>query len=462
MDHGNVQHENNQIVQGVIWRQLLIFFFPIFFGTIFQQLYNTVDAIIVGRVLGKAALAAVGGVTTYLVNIFLNFFIGLCAGATVVIAQYYGAENEEKTSQSIHTAMLLSIVAGALMSLCGLRLAPIALALMKTPPEIMVHASVYLRIYYSGFIFSFVYNMGSSVMRAMGDSRRPFYMLVTATLINIAFDILFVVKMGMGVDGAAYATVLSQAVSSAGVCIFLIRQKGPYRLTLRGFRGFHWPILRNIIRIGVPTGLQSITYAASNLFVQTTINSFGVDLAAAWSTYAKIDRIYWLGQNALNLSVCTFSGQNFGARKYDRVYKSIITTTYISLFFSFTLGFAIVHWSELLYSIFTNDPDVITKAVKIAWMLAPWYFLYVPIDSLAGGIRGTGDILIPTTMTLLGVCGTRLLWVFCVVPFSHTETTVFLSYPISWGITSVFFLIYAWKGNWMRRSIDRAGHQAQD
>ncbi len=454
-----MNRENRQIIEGVIWKQLLLFFLPILLGTFFQQLYNTVDAIIVGRVLGKEALAAVGGVTSYLVNVLLNFFVGVCSGATVVIAQYFGAEDSERTAQAVHSAMLLSIAAGAVMSLCGAAVAPSALSFMNTPPEVMPHAVRYLKVYYSGLVFSFVYNMGTSVLRAMGDSRRPFYMLVAATMTNIVFDLLFVVKLGFGVAGAAYATVLSQLVSAAGVCIFLARERGAFRLTLGGLRSFHWRILHNILRIGIPTGLQSITYTVSNLVIQTTLNSFGVDVMAAWSTFGKMDQSYWLIQNALSVSVCTFSGQNFGARKYDRVYKSIITTACLSMSFALFFAYAFIHWGPQLYSIFTNDQNVIATGMRITTILAPWYFTYVPIDALAGGIRGTGDSVVPTAMTILGVCGTRLLWVWCVVPFNRTVETVFAGYPLSWGLTAVFFLIYAWKGEWMRRSIIRAGHR---
>ena len=451
--------ENRQIIEGVIWKELLIFFFPILLGTFFQQLYNTVDAIIVGRALGKAALAAVGGATGYLVNFLVNFFVGLTSGATVVIAQYFGSGDPERTSQAVHTSMFLSIAAGVVLSAVGIAAAPWALRLLNSPPEVLPLASDYLKIFYGGMIFMFVYNMGSSVLRAKGDSKRPFYMLVLATVVNIFGDLLLVVKLKMGVAGAAYATVFSQLVSAAGVCCFLAREEGPFRLTLSGLWRRNRPIMDNIIRIGLPTGLQSDMFSLSNLVIQTTINGFGVNLAAAWATYGKIDHLYWMILSALGVAVSTFSGQNFGARKYSRVYKSIHVTAWLALGFSVFFGFAYVYWGPLLYRIFTDDEYVISLGMKIMWLMAPWYFTYVPVDALAGGMRGTGDSVMPTAITALGVCVFRVCWIWFVVPFRRTLTVVFLSYPVSWILTSTLFLIYDRWGKWMERSVVRAGHR---
>jgi putative MATE family efflux protein len=453
--------ENRQIIEGVIWKELLIFFFPILLGTFFQQLYNTVDAIIVGRALGKAALAAVGGATGYLVNFLVNFFVGLSSGATVVIAQYFGAGDPESTEQAVHTSMFLSLAAGVVMSLLGIVAAPWALRVLNSPPEVLPLASDYLQIFYGGMIFMFIYNMGASVLRARGDSKRPFYLLVLCTVVNIFGDLLFVVRLKMGVAGAAYATVISQMVSAAGVCLFLMREKGPFRLSFKRLWKWNRPIMGNIIRIGLPTGLQSDMFSLSNLVIQTTINGFGVNLAAAWATYGKIDHLYWMILSALGVAVSTFSGQNFGARKYSRVYKSIHVTAWLALGFSLFFGFVYVYWGRLLYSIFTNDEYVISLGMKIMWLMPPWYFTYVPVDALAGGMRGTGDSVMPTVITALGVCVFRVCWIWFVVPFRHTTTVVFLSYPVSWILTSVLFLIYNRWGHWMERSVIRAGHRSK-
>lgn len=451
--------ENRQIIEGVIWKQLLIFFFPILLGTFFQQLYNTVDAIIVGRFLGKEALAAVGGPSGYLVNLLLGFFIGLCSGATVVIAQFFGAGDAEHASRAVHTSMALSIAAGAAMSLVGAFLAEPALTAMDTPPEVLPHAVSYLRIYFGGILFMFVYNMGAAVLRAKGDSKRPFYLLVLATIVNIAGDIVFVVHWGWGVAGAAYATVLSQLASAAGVWIFLAREAGAFRLRLRGLLRPDRVILGSVVRIGLPSGLQSTMYSLSNIVIQSTVNGFGVDTVAAWTVCGKVDRMYWLIINALGVAVSTFSGQNFGARKYDRVLRSIGVSAALGTALSLFFGAVFVTWGAPLYGIFTDDPAVISIGMEIIWLIAPWYFAYVPVGTLASGMRGTGDAIVPTAMTALGICGFRLLWIWFVVPFSHSVRTVFIGYPVSWALTSVFFLLYHRKGNWMQRSILRAGHK---
>ena len=218
-------------------------------------------------------------------------------------------------------------------------------------------------------------------------------------------------------------------------------------------------ILGSVVRIGLPSGLQSTMYSLSNIVIQSTVNGFGVDTVAAWTVCGKVDRMYWLIINALGVAVSTFSGQNFGARKYDRVLRSIGVSAALGTALSLFFGAVFVTWGAPLYGIFTDDPAVISIGMEIIWLIAPWYFAYVPVGTLASGMRGTGDAIVPTAMTALGICGFRLLWIWFVVPFSHSVRTVFIGYPVSWALTSAFFLLYHWKGNWMRRSILRAGHK---
>ncbi len=448
--------ENRQIIEGVIWKQLLIFFFPIMLGAFFQQLYNTVDAVIVGRCVGKEALAAVGGPSGYLVNLLVGFFIGLCSGATVAVAQLFGAGDRERTSRAVHTAMMLSLTAGTLMSVCGVLTAETALKLMDTPPEVLPHAVGYLKIYFGGVLFMFVYNMGTAVLRAKGDSRRPFYMLVLATAVNIAGDVLFVAVMKKGVAGAAWATVASQLVSAAGVWILLAREDSVFKLRVSRLFRLDGTILSAMVRVGLPSGLQSTMYTLSNMVIQSTINGFGVDTVAAWTVCNKVERTYWLTLNALGIALSTFSGQNFGARRYDRVVRSIHVSAALAGALSVLCGAVFMTWCRPLYRIFTDDPAVISLGLKIVRYVAPWYLLYVPVAILASGMRGTGDTAVPTVMTALGICGFRLLWIGFVVPLRRDVFTVFVSYPVSWALTSAFFLLYCWKGRWLQRSIFRA------
>ena len=448
------------MIEGVIWKEILRFFFPIMLGTVFQQLYNTVDAIVVGRFAGKVALAAVGGPTSYLVNLLVNFFVGITSGASVVIAQFYGMEDADRTESAVHTAMALSVYAGAAFSVVGVLIAAPALRAMNTPAEVLPHAASYLRIFYGGLLFSFVYNMGSSVLRARGDSKRPFYMLVAATLTNIAADVVLVIWCGMGVAGAAWATILSQAVSAAGVVWFLLHEEGEFRLDLRRLWKFDWLILQNIVRIGVPSGIQSALFSVSNIVIQSAINGFGVDTVAAFATYGKIDHLFWMVLTALGVSVSTVVGQNFGARRYDRVMRAVYITMGYAFVAAIVFGFGQALFVEPLYRIFTDDSEVIRIGSQVTWLMSPWFFVYVPIVALAGGMRGTGDAIVPTAATAAGICGLRLTWVWFVLPFFRTFRTLAIGYPVSWGLTSVFFLIYHWKGNWLKRSIIRAGHTA--
>ena len=448
------------MIEGVIWKEILRFFFPIMLGTVFQQLYNTVDAIVVGRFAGKVALAAVGGPTSYLVNLLVNFFVGITSGATVVIAQFYGMEDADRTESAVHTAMALSVYAGAAFSVVGVLIAAPALRAMNTPAEVLPHAASYLRIFYGGLLFSFVYNMGSSVLRARGDSKRPFYMLVAATLTNIAADVVLVIWCGLGVAGAAWATILSQAVSAAGVVWFLMHEEGEFRLDLRRLWKFDWLILQNIVRIGVPSGIQSALFSVSNIVIQSAINGFGVDTVAAFATYGKIDHLFWMVLTALGVSVSTVVGQNFGARRYDRVMHAVYITMGYAFVAAIVFGFGQALFVEPLYRIFTDDAEVIRIGSQVTWLMSPWFFVYVPIVALAGGMRGTGDAIVPTAATAAGICGLRLTWVWFVLPFFRTFRTLAIGYPVSWGLTSVFFLIYHWKGNWLKRSIIRAGHTA--
>lgn len=308
----------NQITEGSITKQLLLFFFPILLGTFFQQLYNTVDAVIVGQFVGKEALAAVGGTTGIIINLLVGFFVGLSSGATVIISQYYGAARPKETHDSVHTAIGLGIVGGFGFMVIGLILSPILLKAMGTPDDIMDYALSYIRIYFGGMIANVLYNIGSGILRAIGDSKRPLYFLIIGTLLNVVLDLFFVVVLDLEVIGVGIATVLSQVISAILVIITLMRSQQMYQLTLRDIR-LDGKLLLNIIQIGLPAGLQSVMYSLSNLFIQSSINSFGTDTIAAWSAYGKIDGLFWMIMGAFGVSITTFAGQNFGAQKYSRI-----------------------------------------------------------------------------------------------------------------------------------------------
>ncbi|MGN0990479.1 MAG: MATE family efflux transporter, partial [Candidatus Ventricola sp.] len=283
----------NGITEGVIWKQLLLFFFPIVLGTFFQQLYNTADAIIVGKAVGKEALAAVGGSTGTLINLLVGFFVGLASGASVIIAQLFGARRAQDVSRAVHTTMAMALSSGALLTVVGLLFSSTVLEWMGTPQEVMTYALPYLSIYFLGMIPQLVYNIGSGVLRAVGDSRRPMLFLICAALTNIVLDVILVLGLELGVRGAAIATVLSQVVSAVLILVSLCHAQPVYRLSFGKIR-FHGDMLRRIVRIGLPAGLQSVMYSLSNLIIQASVNGFGTDVMAAWTAYGKIDGLYWM------------------------------------------------------------------------------------------------------------------------------------------------------------------------
>ena len=318
----NVQSKENQIISGVIWKQLLIFFFPIVLGTFFQQIYNTADAVVVGRFVGTEALAAVGGSTSQIINLIVGFFVGLSSGATVVISQYYGAREKQGLQNALHTAFAFSVVGSVVISVIGIWLSPMMLRWMNTTEEVIAPSTTYLRIYFAGIIFVFIYNVGSSILRAVGDSRRPLYYLIVCCFINILLDVVLVVFFHMGVAGAAIATVFAQGVSAVLVVLALCRSKDIFRLELKQVR-FHRDALELLLKIGLPAGLQSVMYSASNIIIQTSLNSFGTNTMAAWTAYGKIDSFFWMVISAFGISITTFVGQNYGARKFGRMRKSV-------------------------------------------------------------------------------------------------------------------------------------------
>lgn len=431
----------NQITEGVIWKQLLLFFFPILLGTFFQQLYNTIDTVIVGQFVGKAALASVGGSSAQIVALIVGFFTGLSSGASVLIAQYFGARNEHAASDGLHNAYAISIMGGILLGIIGSFATPSMLRLMNTPDEIMQDSVIYLRIYFAGIIFVFLYNMGSSILRAVGDSKHPLYYLVACCLLNIILDVLFVVAFHMGVLGVAVATLISQAFSALLVTRKLLRSDGMLKLSFSRIR-FHGSVLKNQLKLGLPTGFEAILFAITNIAIQSAVNTFGTDTSAAWSAYGKLDAIFWMVSGAIGISITTFVGQNYGARKYDRVHKSVRICLGIDSIISVILIVFLMLFRVPLFRLFTQDPSVIRIGSDMLALITPCYIFFVFIEVLAGALRGMGDVMIPTLITLLGVCVLRLIWIAVVLQISPTVNAIIYSYPVTWIATAVLFIIY--------------------
>lgn len=431
----------NNITEGVIWKQLLVFFFPIVLGTFFQQLYNTADTIVVGQFVGKDALAAVGGSASQIVNLIVGFIVGLSSGAGVIIAQHYGAKNRGGINRTLHTAFAIAIIASIIISIIGFISVPYILKLMKTQQSIMNISILYLRIYFSSIIFVFIYNMGSSILRAVGDSKRPMYYLIVCCIINIVLDVVFVVFFKMGVMGVAVATFIAQAVSAVLVTLTLIRSKDIYRLKIKKIK-LDTVSLYSILFIGIPSGFQTTMYNIANMFIQSSLNQLGTDTVAAWTVLGKLDAFNWMIISAFGIAVTTFIGQNYGALEFNRVRKSTkiclamtaITTLMLSLIFVLTAKF--------VFGLFAKDANVIAIGFKMLLMLAPAYVIYVPIEILSGALRGIGNVIIPMILTCMGVCVLRIVWLLTIVPQNNNVETIILSFPISWTITAILFIIY--------------------
>ena len=434
-------NKRNQITEGVIWKQLLLFFFPIVFGTFFQQIYNTADTIVVGRFVGKEALAAVGGSVNQIVNLIVEVFVGLTSGAAVIVSQFYGAKDKKNLDKTIHTAYALSLAAGAVIGIIGYLGSDWILTAMNTPLELMDESRVYLHIYFFGTVFNLVYNMGASILRAMGDSRRPLYVLITACTLNIILDILLVVIGGMGVEGVAIATIFCQGISAVIVTAMLITGRQEFSFSLNKLR-FYGNSLCSVLRIGVPAGIEAAMYCVANIVIQVFVNRLGTDHVAAWGTFGKIDAVFWMVVNAFSISITTFVGQNYGAGKTKRMRKSVLVCLGMSYVAAVVLSAVLVIFADPLYRLFTTDNGVVEIGVYMMRFLMPSYFLYVAIGILSGALRGAGKVLVPVLLTCGGVCILRIVWMLAVLPVFPGIETIMLSYPVSWGITAVLFIIY--------------------
>ncbi len=431
----------NQITEGVIWKQLLLFFFPILFGTFFQQLYNAADAMIVGRFVGKEALSAVGGSSGMITGMIIGFFVGLSSGAAVVISQFYGAGKADQVELAVHTSMMFSVLAGIATTAAGVLLTPWMLHAMRTPDEVMELSVLYLRVYFMGMAANLVYNTGASIMRAAGDSKRPLYILIVSCLINIVLDIVLVVILKLGVFGAALATVLSQLLSAVLVCWYLRKTEDMHRLQWNKVK-IHPQMLRSIICLGFPAGLQSVMYGLSNVILQMGINDLGTNSVAAWAAYGKIDSLFWMMVSSFGIAATTFAGQNFGAGQLKRVRQGVRTCLLMTMIASAVIAGLIYQWGIYGYQLFTEDQDVIQIGITMMRYLMPFYLIYAPIEVLSGALRGVGDCWIPMWISLLGVCVIRTVWILFVFPVHPTMYTVMDSYPISWGITLALFVGY--------------------
>ncbi|WP_034467645.1 MATE family efflux transporter [Butyrivibrio proteoclasticus] len=439
----------NKITEGPIWKNMLGYFFSLLLGAFFQQFYNTVDAIIVGRYVGSDALAAVGGSAAMIVSLFVGFFMGLSTGASVVIAQFYGAKRDEEVKKSVHTAMAVAIVGGIIFMVLGLITSKWIIVAMRTSEELIVPSTAYLIIFFAGMVANMVYNMGAGILRAIGDSKRPLYVLVISCFANILLDIFFVVVLGLGkmgitqgVIGVAVATVLCQVLSAVIVMIMLCKSQGSYKLYIKEIK-VDSDILSKIIKIGLPAAFQGTMYTLSNILIQTAINDFGKDTTAAWAAYGKIDVLFWMTVSSLGTAVTTFAGQNFGAGKYKRVRSSVRHGFIIAATITIPLSIILYYFGDVFLYIFVKDnQNVVNIGDQMIKFLAPFYIGYIGVEILSGVLRGMGASFMPMLITLSGICVLRVVWILLVFPLNKTVEMVEASYPITWITTSVLFVLY--------------------
>ena len=426
----------NQITEGVIWKQLLFFFFPIVFGTFFQQLYNTVDTMIVGHYVGKNALACVGGSAAQITSLIISFFNGLSSGASVIISQFYGAKNEKAARQGLHTAYAFSILGSIIIGSLGYLYTPALLRIMNTPAELMADTILYLRIYFTSTLFIFIFNMGSAILHAFGDSKNPLYYLIICCVINIILDFLFVVHFDMGVAGAAAATWIAQVVSAILVTWKLAASSGMLHLSFRDIR-INGPILKSQMIVGLPTGIQASLYAFSNVLIMAAINDFGTDTAAAWSAYGKLDAIYWMVSGAFGISITTFVGQNYGAGKFDRIHKSVRTCLSMQLVVSAAIIGFLMFFRVPLFQLFTSDKNVIRIGADMLMLITPFYIFYAFTEVFSGARKGVGDVFVPMLITLCGTCFLRIAWIIICSRHYNTIHAILMCYPVSWILCAI-------------------------
>lgn len=441
---------NVALTEGTIWRKLLIFALPLMLSNFLQQLYNTADLLIIGRFIGTEAQAAVGA-TGSLSNMLIGFFIGLSTGCAVVVAQMYGAEDEDGLYRMVHSSMSIALVSGVVLSVAGFFLSTPLLRLMNTPEEILADASVYLRIFFAGSIPSLLYNMGAGILRSVGDSKRPFYFLAVSSITNILLDLLFIAVFGWGVAGAAWATVISNIIAAVLVMMSLSKTDESYKLYLRDI-AFHGPVGKRALKIGVPTGLQSVLISGSNVIIQTAVNGFGTLAVAGYAAAGRIDGFVWVTLNAVALAAMTFMGQNIGAGKIERAKKGLRQAIILVVIVSGGLGAFFLIFAGPLAALFNPDPAVTFYIRQVMLYILSIYWLFGINEVIGGALRGVGRSMVPMLVTLICMSGFRVFWVYVILPLNRTFDFMLLAYPLSYILTIIVYLIYMKMVDWLPKS----------
>ena len=436
------------MTEGVIWKEILLFSIPLLLGNLFQQLYNAVDSAVVGNYIGAQALAAVGS-SAPVINLLVSFFMGLAVGAGVIISRYFGARKEE-LHIAVHTSLALTFAAGLVMTLIGVLISPYVLQWVGTPSDVMDSSVLYLRIYFLGILSVMVYNMGSGILRAVGDSRNPLYFLIVSSVTNIILDMLFVIVFHMGIAGVGWATLIAQTISAVLTMLLLMRTKEEYQVKLKHIR-FHKHMLYEIVRLGLPSGLQNAIVSFSNVIVQSNINAFGSLAMAGCGSYTKIDGFAILPVMSYSMALTTFTGQNMGAKKYDRVKQGAKTGILMSVITIVCISALLLILGPNVLAIFSSDPTVINYGLYMMHVLAPGYIFLAISHAFNGIIRGAGITTVPMIVMVTCWCGLRMAWILTSVPLFHDIGVVFMGWPLTWVASALWLFLYYRKGNWMTR-----------
>lgn len=437
------------MTEGVIWKEFLLFSIPLLLGNLFQQLYNAVDSVVVGNYIGAQALAAVGS-SAPVINLLVSFFMGLAVGAGVIISRYFGARKKEELHIAVHTSLALTFAAGLVMTLIGVLISPYVLQWVGTPSDVMESSVLYLRIYFLGILSVMVYNMGSGILRAVGDSRNPLYFLIVSSVTNIILDMLFVIVFHMGIAGVGWATLIAQTISAVLTMLLLMRTKEEYQVKLKHIR-FHKHMLYEIVRLGLPSGLQNAIVSFSNVIVQSNINAFGSLAMAGCGSYTKIDGFAILPVMSYSMALTTFTGQNMGAKKYDRVKQGAKTGILMSVITIVCISALLLMLGPNVLAIFSSDPTVINYGLYMMHVLAPGYIFLAISHAFNGIIRGAGITTVPMIVMVTCWCGLRMAWILTSVPLFHDIGVVFMGWPLTWIASALWLFLYYRKGKWMTR-----------
>lgn len=422
---------------GPLLSKILIYAVPLIVSGILQLLFNAADMVVAGRFAGNVALGAVGA-TSSLINLLINVFIGMSVGTNVLVAHFFGANRKEELGQTVHTSIALSLISGVVLGIAGFCLAGPLLSLMGTPDDILPHAVIYMQIYFVGVPGMLLYNFGSAILRAVGDTKRPLYYLLFAGVINVFLNLFFVIVMQIGVAGVALATILSQFISAALVIRCLIKEEGAYHLDVRSIRLYKDKVIR-ILRVGLPAGFQGAVFSISNVLIQSSVNSFG-SIAVAGNTAAQnLEGFVYNAMNSFHQTALSFTSQNMGAKKMDRVKKIMWICVGCVTVLGMVMGFAGLYFANDLLSIYSTDSQVVAYGYQRLLIILSTYFMCGVMDVMVGSIRGMGYSIMPMVVSLLGACGLRVVWIFTVFAFYRSPQVLYISYPVTWTVT---FLVH--------------------